>query len=394
MAICLPLRLHLAALAICLGLPAFLASVAGAEPVAKIEEIGREAQDFNILRVAGPFNHPWSMAFLPDGRMLVSERWGELKLVNPATDEQQVISGTPPRPTEDHAGLMDVILDPDYDSNRTIFLSYAHGDRNAANVRVLKAQLDLQGHKLENAEIIYESSPPPPGLEEFGGRMVIDRDGYLFVTLGDRYDRTRAQKMSDAHGKIIRLHRDGSIPKDNPFVGVAGARPEIWTYGHRNPQGLAIDPATGILWALEHGPMGGDELNIIERGKNYGWPIITYGTEYDAMPINNGLTHAEGMEQPVHYWVPSIAPSGLTFYDGPVREWRGTAWLGGLVGQVLVRLTIENGRVMREERFLKDHLGRIRDVRTGPNGFIYFSTDDDKGEIYRVEPKRRHAVRR
>jgi glucose/arabinose dehydrogenase len=393
MAIRPPLPLRLAALTIGFVLPAFCGSSAGAGPAPQIAGIDGAAQDFTVARVAGPFDHPWSMAFLPGGQMLVSERWGELKLVTPGTGEQLVISGTPPRPTEDHAGLMDVILDPDFATNRTIFLTHAHGDRQGATVRVLKAQLNLESRALENARTIYESAPPPLGLEEFGGRMVIDSHGYLFVTLGDRYDRRRAQDRSDAHGSIIRLNRDGSIPGDNPFVGMDGIRPEIWTYGHRNPQGLAIDPASGVLWAHEHGPMGGDELNIIERGRNYGWPLITYGTEYDGTPINNGLTQADGMEQPVHYWVPSIAPSGLAIYTGPVHEWRGTMWLGGLVGQVLVRLTLENGVVLREERFLKDQLGRIRDVRIGPDGFIYFSIDDAKGEIFRIEPKKKQAAR-
>jgi glucose/arabinose dehydrogenase len=393
MAICSRTSLRLAVLAIGIALPGFYISPAGAGPAPQFTEIDGAAQDFTVARVAGPFDHPWSIAFLPGGQLLVSERWGELKLVTPGTGEQLVISGTPPRPTLDHAGLMDVILDPDYPANRTIYLTYAHGDRQGATVRVLKAQLNLEARALENARIIYESGPPPPNLEEFGGRMVIDRHGFLFVTLGDRYDRRRAQDRSDAHGSVIRLNRDGSIPADNPFVGMEGIRPEIWTYGHRNPQGLAIDPGTGLLWAHEHGAMGGDELNIIRRGANYGWPVITYSTEYDGTPINNGLTHADGMEQPVRYWVPSIAPSGLAIYTGPVREWQGTMWLGGLVGQVLVRLTLENGRVMREERFLKDELGRIRDVRMSPDGFIYFSTDDSKGEIFRVEPKKMHAVR-
>ncbi len=350
---------------------------------------GDDAQDFTVTRVAGPFDHPWSIAFLPDGRLLVSERWGELKIATPEVGEHQTIPVPLPRPVEDHAGLMEVALDPDFSENGMIFLSYVHGAHEAATVRLITARLDLKKAALEDIKLIYESGTPASGLEEFGGRIVFDKDGYLFMSLGDRYDRKRAQDGSDVNGSIIRLRRDGSIPQDNPFVGDPGVRDEIWSFGHRNPQGLAIDPETGVLWSTEHGPKGGDELNRIERGKNYGWPVIGYGKEYDGTPINNGLTHAEGMEQPVQYWTPSIAPSGLAVYSGPEQAWQGTLWLGGLVGQVLVRLTLEDGRVIQEERFLKDKLGRVRDVRQGPDGMIYFSIDDGKGEIFRVEPKGR-----
>ncbi len=396
MATCMSHSFRILCLTFGLTLSASAAAPASAEPTTatKLTEVSADAQDFSLVRVAGPFNHPWSIAFLPDGRLLVSERWGELKVVSMSNGEQKVLCCLPPRPTEDHAGLMEVALDPDFATNKTIFLSLVHGDRSAATVRLLKARLDLDTYKLEDSKIIYESGPPAGGLEEFGGRIVFDKDGYLFMSLGDRYDRKRAQDLSDAHGSIIRLNRDGSIPQDNPFVGQAGARPEIWTYGHRNPQGLAIDPQTGIMWAHEHGPMGGDELNIIQRGKNYGWPIITYGTEYDGNLINQGLTHAEGMEQPVYYWVPSIAPSGLAIYHGAVAKWHNTIWLGGLAGQVLVRLTMDNNKVVREERFQKNELGRIRDVRNGPDGFIYFSVDDLEGSIYRAEPRTRQAMRR
>jgi glucose/arabinose dehydrogenase len=393
MAFCMPNSQSLRFAALVAALLA-AASAAGADELKIVPEIVEEnsaAQDFTIRRIAGPFNHPWSIAFLPDGRLLVSERWGELKLVQPGDGEQKSVSFPFPRPREDHAGLMEVALDPDFIVNRTIFVSYVHGERKAATVRLVKAKLNLETHELEEAKIIYESGSPAGGLEEFGGRIVFDKDGYLFMSLGDRYDRKRAQDRSDAHGSIIRLNRDGSIPKDNPFVGEPGIRPEIWSYGHRNPQGLEIDSATGTLWSTEHGPMGGDELNIIERGKNYGWPTITYGTEYDGTPINHGRTHADGMEQPVHYWVPSIAISSLAIYDGPFKEWQGTAWVGGLAGQVLVRLKLNDRKVTGEQRFFKDKLGRIRDVRAGPDGFIYFSTDDPQGEIYRLEPKKRHS---
>lgn len=379
-------RLPRLALAACLAFASFhapaFAETTNRPPAAN----PNESPEFSVTRIAGPFDHPWSMAFLPDGRMLVSERWGELKLVRPGESATQNIIGVPSRLVESHAGLMDVVLDPDFTENQTLYMSYAHGNHDGSTVRVLKARLNLETLTLEDRRLIFESSPPVPELVEFGGRMAIDGDGYLFLSLGDRLDRRRSQDLGEYHGSIIRMNRDGSFPSDNPFFDPAGARPGIWTYGHRNPQGIAVDPATGKLWAHEHGPMGGDELNMIERGRNYGWPIITYGTEYDGTPINDGRTIAEGMEQPVHYWVPSIAPSGFTIYNGHVEAWQGTAWVGALAGQMLVRLTLEGDKVVHEERFLKDEVGRIRDVRTGPDGFIYFSTDAGDGGIYRVEP--------
>ncbi|WP_210191634.1 PQQ-dependent sugar dehydrogenase [Rhodomicrobium vannielii] len=373
------------AVAVPLTLALSLAAPALAETTTQILEDSSEPE-FTVTRIAGPLDHPWSMAFLPDGRLLVTERWGELQVVTPGAFELETITGLPPRPTEDHAGLMDVILDPDYVNNRTIYLSYVHGTREASTVRVMKARLNLDKQVLEDRVILFDSAPATFGLEEFGGRMVIDKDGYLFLTLGDRYDRRHAQNLSEDYGHIIRIRTDGSIPEDNPFVGRPGARPGIWSYGHRNPQGLAIDPETGTLWAHEHGPMGGDELNIIKAGANYGWPVITYGREYDDTPINNGQTEEDGMEQPVHYWVPSIAPSGMTVYEGHVSEWKDTIWLGALVGQMLVKLKMDHGKVVGEDHYLKDKVGRIRDVRTGPDGFIYFCTDSEEGGIYRVEP--------
>lgn len=355
------------------------------------EEVAKP--DFTVTRVAGPFNYPWSVAFLPDNLILVTERWGDLKLIVPGEPEPLSISGTPDRLTADHAGLMDVVLDPEFVNNDTIYLSYTYGTKEAATIRVFKARLDVENLSLEEGRDIFESSPPAPGTEQLGGRMVIDRNGLLYLTLGDRFNGKHAQDLSDDYGKIIRMRRNGTFPEDNPFVGTPNARPGIWSYGHRNPQGLAFDAATGQLWEQEHGPKGGDELNLIQPGRNYGWPVITYGVEYSGAAINNGLTEAEGMEQPVHFWVPSIAPSGLTLYDGHVADWQHTAWLGALAGQMLVRLKLEDGHVVREERFLKDELGRIRDVRTGPDGAIYFTTDSEDGGLYRVEPTEEYATK-
>ena len=377
---------------------AFALAVVVSPPVRSetIEQIAPEEiakPDFTVSRIAGPFNFPWSIAFLPEGLMLVTERWGDLKLIVPGESEPLTISGTPDRLTADHAGLMDVVLDPEFANNDTIYLSYAYGTPDAVTIRVLKARLDVENLSLEDSKVIFESSPPAPGTEQLGGRMVIDQKGLLYLTLGDRFDGRHAQDLRDDYGKITRMRRNGTIPDDNPFVATPEARPGIWSYGHRNPQGLAIDAATGQLWAHEHGPMGGDELNRIEAGRNYGWPHITYGVDYDGTPINHGLSEAEGLEQPVRHWTPSIGPSGLTIYEGQVAAWQSTGWLGALAAQMLVRVKLENGRVVREEQFLKDELGRIRDVRTGPDGLIYFTTDSEEGGLYRIEPTEEYATK-
>jgi glucose/arabinose dehydrogenase len=371
------------ALAAAISVPPF----ARAETIGHIQSEPGSKADFTVTRIAGPFNFPWSVAFLPEGLMLITERWGDLKLIIPGEPEALSISGTPERLTADH------VLDPEFANNDTIYLSYAYGTREAATIRVFKARLDIENLSLEDGKVIFESYPPAPGTEQLGGRLAIDQKGLLFLTLADRFDGMRAQDLTGDYGSIIRMRRNGTFPEDNPFVGTPDARPGIWSHGHRNPQGLAVDTATGQLWEHEHGPMGGDELNLIEPGRNYGWPYISYGVDYSGVPINNGLTEAEGLEQPVHYWVPSIAPSGLTLYEGRVADWQHTAWLGALAGQMLVRLKLEDGRVTREERFLKDQLGRIRDVRTGPDGLIYFTTDSEEGGLYRVEPTEEYATK-
>lgn len=363
------------------------------ETIEQIQPEEAPKADFTVTQIAGPFNFPWSVAFLPEGLILVTERWGELKLIVPGESEPLTITGTPERLTADHAGLMDVVLDPEFANNDTIYLSYVYGTREAATIRVLKARLDVENLSLEDSKLIFESFPPAPGTEQLGGRMAIDQKGLLYLTLGDRFDGRHAQDLSDDYGKIARIRRNGTFPEDNPFAGTPGARPGIWSYGHRNPQGLTIDVATGQLWAHEHGPMGGDELNRIESGRNYGWPHITYGVDYDGTPINDGLAEAEGLEQPVRHWTPSIGPSGLTIYDGHVAAWQSTAWVGALAAQMLVRVKLENGRVVREEQFLKDELGRIRDVRTGPDGLIYFTTDSEEGGLYRIEPTEEYATK-
>lgn len=355
-------------------------------PLSPGEKAENGNPDFKVVRIAGPFEYPWSIGFLPDGGMLVTERPGHLRYVEAGSGEITDIDELPEVVTGEQAGLMDVAVDPDFARNRTIYLSYAHGADDLSTVRVLKASLDLNEKKLTDRQVIFEAQPYAVELINYGGRLALDADGFLFLTLGDRYEKERSQDLSDDWGSVIRIRKDGSIPQDNPFVGKPGARPGIWSYGHRNPQGLAIDAQSGQMWVHEHGPMGGDELNLVQRGHNYGWPVITYGKDYDGTTISD-LTEAPGMEQPAYYWVPSIATSGLAVYrSGRVPQWRNTIWLGGLVGEVLVRLSLSDTEITKEERFLKEKLGRIRDVRLGPDGFIYLLTDDPEGDLYRIEP--------
>jgi glucose/arabinose dehydrogenase len=357
------------------------------------ESTESSAPDFKVVRIAGPFEDPWSIAFLPDGGMLVTERPGRLLHVAAGGTSVSRIGGLPPVITGEQAGLMDVILDPEFTANQAIYLSYSHGTEDSSTVRVLKATLDLNGQTLTHQEIIFEAQPFALELLNYGGRLAFDASGFLYLTLGDRYEGKRAQDLSDDWGSVIRMRRDGSFPEDNPFVGRAGARPGIWSYGHRNPQGLVIDKHSGQIWLHEHGPMGGDELNLVQPGRNYGWPVITYGKDYDGKPIST-RTEADGMEQPVYYWVPSIATSGIALYQADrVPQWRDTLWVGALVGEVLVRLSLSNGRVVQEERYLKEKLGRIRDVRVGPDGLIYLVTDDPAGALYRIEPLPRSAAK-
>lgn len=343
-----------------------------------------EKGDFDLVTVAAPLANPWSVAFLPDGRPIVTERPGRLNIVE-KDGSLTPVSGLPKDIyVAGHGGLLDVHLDPDFAKNKTLYLSYTHGFRAASTLRVAKAKLD--GDKLTDLEVIYEAGPAAPGIENFGGRIQV-RDGYLFLTVGDRFDLSKPQDLSQAWGKVIRIRSDGNIPADNPFVGMPGARKEIWTYGNRNPQGLTFDPETGVLWEIEHGPQGGDELNIIEPGRNYGWPVITYGIGYDNKPIGIG-TEAKGMEQPVWYWKPSIATSGLAIYkNGVYPQWNNTVWVGGLASEILDRLKLDGERVGGEQRFLEGEIGRIRDVRVGPDGFIYLTTDLEDGGLYRIEPK-------
>jgi glucose/arabinose dehydrogenase len=282
-------------------------------------------------------------------------------------------------------GLLDVALHPKFTTNRLVYLSYSGGDSNGIGTEVARGK--LVGNRLEDVEVIFRMAPKSKTGHHFGSRLVFDRQGYLYITLGDRGEKSRAQRTGDHAGSVIRLHDDGRVPADNPFVGRQGWQPEKYTLGHRNMQGAARHPESGEVWTHEHGPQGGDEINIIRPGINYGWPVITYGVNYViGTQIGEG-THKAGMAQPLYYWVPSIAPSGMTFYTGDkFPRWRGDLMVGALKDQMLVRLTLNGEKVVSEERLLKNRLGRIRDVSQGPDGYLYLLTDESDGMLVRIEP--------
>ncbi len=331
-------------------------------------------------------SHPWSLAFLPDGRMLVTERTGQLRVISKDFKlSAQPVAGVPAVAAFGQGGLMDVVLHPKFAENNLVYLTYVAGDRNGVGTEVARGT--LKNNQLENLQVIFRMEPKLRTGYHFGSRIVFDREGYLFITLGDRGEMERAQNPGDHNGSVIRLHDDGRVPKDNPFVGKTGWRAEKFTLGNRNMQGAALHPQTGLLWTHEHGPQGGDEVNVIRAGVNYGWPVITYGANYGTGTKIGEGTAKEGMAQPLHKWVPSIAPSGMTFYTGnKFAKWRGDLFVGALKDQMLVRLKLDGEKVVREERLLKNVLGRIRDVRTGPDGFIYLLTDEPNGVLARLEP--------
>jgi glucose/arabinose dehydrogenase len=338
--------------------------------------------------VARGLEHPWGLAFLPDGSMLVTERPGRLRRVDRSGGLSDPLAGVPEVVARGQGGLLDVALDPRFAENRLVYLSYAEpGAGGTAGTAVARGRLG-EG-RLEDVRVIYQQQPKVAGGNHFGSRLVFSRDGTLFVTQGDRFAyRERAQDLSAGMGKVVRINPDGSVPRDNPFVGRPDARPEIWSYGHRNVQSAALDPQTGQLWTVEHGARGGDELNHPEAGKNYGWPVITYGVDYSGAKIGEGTAKA-GLEQPVYYWDPVIAPAGMAFYTGDALPgWKGSILIGSLRPGALVRLTMENGRVVREERYLGELNQRIRDVRQGPDGLVYLLTDQSDGQILRVSPAR------
>jgi len=359
---------------------------------------------FDVVTVADGLEHPWGLTFIDqavagsNGRevaMLVTERPGRMRVVGPDGKLTPPAAGLPPVLAQGQGGLLDVTLDPDFASNRFVYWSYAEpreGDVN--NTAVARAHLaaDLQQPRLYDVEVIFHQRPSLRSTAHFGGRLVWGGDGTLFVTLGERFineGRMQAQRLDGLLGKIVRINPDGSIPSDNPFVGKPGARPEIWSMGHRNIEAATANPATAELWETEHGARGGDELNVSRKGKDYGWPTITYGIDYDGRPITGGITQKEGMEQPLYYWDPVIAPSGMTFYTGDLfPAWKGSLFIGGLGSTCLVRLTLDGEKIVGEERLLTDLDERIRNVRQGPDGALYLLTDNAKGRILKLVPKK------
>ena len=335
--------------------------------------------------VTGGLVNPWALAQLPDGRWLVTERPGRLRYVGLDGKLSEPLAGVPEVVARGQGGLLDVGIDPQFPTNRTIFLSFSEAGDGGVGTAVARGRLTETG--LEDVRVIYHQFPKVAGAGHFGSRIVFAPDGTLFITQGDRQQyRDSAQSLSAGLGKVVRINKDGTIPRDNPFVGRTDARPEIWSYGHRNMQGGAINPVTGKLWTVEHGAAGGDELNHPEAGKNYGWPVITYGKDYNGARIGVG-TEQDGIEQPVYYWDPVIAPGGMTFYTGDAFPgWKNNVLIGGLASNALVRVVLENGSVVKEERYLNELKARIRDVQTGADGFIYLVTDMPEGKLLRVRP--------
>jgi len=331
---------------------------------------------------------PWALAFAPDGRLFVTERPGRMRIVDKDGKLSPALPGVPKVFASGQGGLHDVVLDRGYAENHTIYFCYADPVSGGARTSLARARLVDEGTpRLDDVKVIFRQEGPLSSGNHFGCRIVQAGDGNLFLSMGDHFSpRNEAQNLGNHIGKLIRVRPDGSVPSDNPFVGRSGAKPEIWSYGHRNSQGLAMDPASGKLWEQEHGPRGGDEINLIEKGKNYGWPVIGYGIDYSGAKIHES-TQKNGMEQPAWYWVPSIAPSGLTFYTGSLfPAWRGNLLAGALAGQALVRLTLDGDKVVKEERMLQPLRERIRDVRQGPDGALWLATDSSAGRILRVAP--------
>ncbi len=348
--------------------------------------LSAEDLSYRVVSVVEGLEHPWSLAFLPGGDLLITERPGRLRVVRDGVLDPTPVSGVPEVWARGQGGLLDVALHPEFASNRWVYLSFAKPESGgAATTAVVRGRFD--GSALTEVEEIFEADASNTNGVHFGSRLAFDGAGHLFISVGERGESAEAQNPLNHQGTIVRLYDDGRVPDDNPFVGRPGFRPEIWAYGVRSPQGLAFRPGTGELWESEHGPRGGDELNRILPGRNYGWPVITYGVNYDGTPVGEGLTEAPGMEQPVHYWVPSIATSGLAFYDGDAfPAWRGSAFVGGLAGTHLARVGLTRPTVPETEQLLRALGQRIRDVRQGPDGLLYVLVDSGQAPLWRLEP--------
>ena len=353
---------------------------------AERKSIQSEKHSFNVVTLVEGLQNPWCIAWLPDGRMLVTERAGRLRIVSKDFKlDPKPVEGLPKIIVGGQGGLFEVALHPDYKDNGWIYISYSGPGEGGHGTELMRAKLD--GNRLTDQQVLFRLQPKTNSEHHFGGRIVFDGKGHLYLTLGERGDRNRAQRLDDHAGGLIRLNEDGSVPKDNPFVGRKDAKPEKLTYGNRNMQGAALHPKTGELWTHEHGPQGGDEINIMRSGRNYGWPVVTYGAEYGSGAKIGQSTPKPGIEMPLYYWVPSIAPSGLAFYEADkFPGWRGSMLVGSLKEDMLVRLELNGEKVVKEERMMKNTIGRIRDVRVGPDGYVYLLTDERRGVLVRLEP--------
>ena len=369
---------------------------AGAQSVQRSQQ-----HDYRVVTVVDGLVQPWAIAWLPNGDALVTERPGRLRIVRGGKLLPRAVDGVPPVVFQGQGGLLEVAVHPNFASNRFVYLTYSKAKADGSGATTALVRGTFEKDRLTNVQQLFESVST--GRGHFGGRIAFDGKGHLFLTLGDRQvppegnlEAHPAQDLSNHHGKVVRLNEDGSVPSDNPFVGKAPARPEIWSYGHRNVQGIAIDPATGNVWTNEHGPQGGDELNLDRAGKNYGWPVIGFGVNYTTGKAIHSGTHREGMEQPLHIWVPSIGISGAAFYTGDrFPQWKGQLFIGGMAGEQLARVVIAGDKVMSRETILPG-VGRIRDVRQGPDGYLYLVTEDDDGKptpVVRLEPVERTSTR-
>jgi len=365
-----------------------VAMACGSVPAAA-QTFPSSAGNLSVETIASGLTNPWALAFLPDGRMLVTERPGRLRIVGRDGKLSPAVAGVPAVRASGQGGLHDVALDRQFAGNKTIYFCFAEPASGGGRTAMARAKLnDGEAPRLDDVKVIFRQDGPLSSGNHFGCRIAQSADNNLFLTMGEHFtDRDEAQKLTSHLGKIVRIKPDGSVPDDNPFVGRKDAKPEIWSYGHRNAQGAAIHPTTGKLWEHEHGARGGDEVNIPQPGKNYGWPVISFGVNYDGTPVGSGKSEMPGMEQPIKYWVPSIAPSGMAFYGGDLfPTWKGSLFVGALAGQTLVRLSLEGENVTGEERLLQGLRERIRDVRVGPDGAIYLATDNNAGRILKVVP--------
>lgn len=362
---------------------------ASVSATATAENVETERHKVSVSTLADGFTNPWGMAFLPDKSILVTERTGDIYWVSANGSYREKISGTPEVVAKSQGGMLDITVDPNFEKNNWVYISYseaAQDDGKGNSTAVMRAKLNDK--EFTDKEVIFRQAPKYESNAHFGSRLVFSPDGHLYITLGDRYSRMDdAQTLDNHHGKIVRIWPDGSIPEDNPFVGNDGALDEIWSYGHRNVQGADIHPETGELWSVEHGPQGGDEVNIPEAGKNYGWPEVTYGVDYGGGTISEDAVK-EGTEQPFYYWVPSIATAGATFYTGDAfPEWKGDFFVAALKSSLVARLDLYEGRMMHEERLFEDAVdARIRDITQGPDGYLYLLTDESDGAIIQIKP--------